>query len=258
MSFNIIPINTGYIKVSEGLITKGGNENKYLEIPSVAWYLYNNKEKILVDTGMCSTERANKWHHSGSCQPPGHSIDQQLLKIGVNTNDINTIIFTHLHWDHCSNLNLFENAKLIVSKAELDFAEDPIPPYYSAYEHPILGLHPPFEDKDFIKIEGEYKYNEDITIFPTPGHSVGHQSVLVKGVDSIYIIAGDAIYSKENLKGNSKLHSKFTPIGRYVNILDVWNSMEKIVNRGGIILPGHDISVFKNGELKLDDAISKF
>ncbi len=245
MSFKIIPINTGFIRASEGLIARGGNENKYLEIPAVAWYLHNDKEKILVDTGMCSTERAVKWHHSGSYQPEGYRIDEQLAKLGVSPDDINTIIFTHLHWDHCSNLNLFENAELIVSKAELDFAKDPIPTYYKAYEHPILGLQPPFEGRDFTEIEGEYKYNEDITIFPTPGHSVGHQSVSVKGVDDNYIITGDAVYSYKNLKGNPEIHSKFTPLGRYVNIIGVWNSMEEITKRGGIILPGHDMSVFE-------------
>jgi len=246
MSFNIIPINTGFIKVNKGYITFGGNANKSIEIPATAWYLSDGNEKILIDTGMCDTDRANKWHHPGSYQPSGFRIDVQLQKLGVGVEEIDTIIFTHLHWDHCSNMNLFVNAKFLVSSVELEFAINPLPPYYCSYEHPILGIIPPFKGKKFITLKGEYKYNDNIVIFPTPGHSPGHQSVSVKTDSGTFIIAGDAVFSEKNLESNPRKFLKFIPIGRYMNFFDMWNSLYEIDKRGDYVLPGHDISVFKH------------
>ena len=51
----------------------------------------------------------------------------QLNGAGVDPADIRDVIFTHLHWDHCSNVNLFPNARFTVQDEELRYAVSPIP-----------------------------------------------------------------------------------------------------------------------------------
>jgi glyoxylase-like metal-dependent hydrolase (beta-lactamase superfamily II) len=58
------------------------------------------------------------------------------------------------------------------------------------------------------------------------------------------VIAGDAVFVQENLKGDPKHLLEFIPIGRYINYFDMWNSFKEIKRRADIVLPGHDPSVF--------------
>ena len=246
MGYKIIPLNTGVITVDQGAYcTLGRGLGKKVDIPSIAWYITNGTEHILVDTGMCDTVRANKWHHEGY-QPAGGRVDEQLWTLAkVRPDDISAILFTHLHWDHCANMKLFGRARYYVQARELAFALDPpLPPYYRSYEAPILGLEAPFRGCRFETIDGEFAYNSAITLFPTPGHSAGHQSVAVRTDAGTVVIAGDAVFVEENLKGDPAQFLEFIPIGRYLNYFDMWNSFKEVKKRGGLVLPGHDARVF--------------
>jgi N-acyl homoserine lactone hydrolase len=145
-----------------------------------------------------------------------------------------------LHWDHCHNLDKFPGACFLVHSQELAFARDPIPPYYKSYEHPRLGCLPPYADISFETITGEAEILPGITIFPTPGHSPGHQSVAVATEGGVHVIAGDAVFSYANLAPTGE-HLPFTVMGRFSDIVESWHSMEEIVRRGEVILPGHDM-----------------
>lgn len=245
MSYTIRPINTGFIQVDTGIhITAGRNVGVKTLIPSTAWLIEGGKELILVDTGMAPTARAD-WHHPGSYQPEGMDIGSQLKKIHVAPEDVKKVIFTHLHWDHCYNMKIFTKAEFIVHQKELDFALNPIPPYYKSYEAPVLGLEPPFAGVDFKVIHDEYEAAPGIVVFPTPGHSPGHQSVEVQTASGNYVIAGDAVFAEENLKSDPQGHLPYIPIGRFVNYLEMWESIGKIIQRSKRILPGHDSKVFQ-------------
>ena len=79
----IIPIKTGTIYCNKGLTTTLGKDlDQWINIPSIAWYVEDkeNNNKILVDTGMCCTEQANRYHYSGSKQEEDEQIDRALKK----------------------------------------------------------------------------------------------------------------------------------------------------------------------------------
>jgi len=247
MDTRIYPLNTGYIRLDKGAyITPGDGYGMEVEVPTWAFFVTDGKEKLLVDTGMSETKSAD-WHHKGSHQPEGFRIDEQLGKLGVKPEDIDAIFFTHLHWDHCSNMKLFSNARFYVHAQELAFARDPHLLYSKSYESKKLGVIPPFEGVDFQAVDGEFKVNDFITLFPTPGHCPGHQSVEIKTGEGVYVIAGDAVFADENLKPDKHRNLPFTPMGRYVNVFEMFGSMEKIFERADHILTGHGMGVsFKN------------
>ena len=64
----------------------------------------------------------------------------ELRKLGVDPDQIDICIFTHLHWDHCANMGLFRNATFFVHSRELDFALDPHVLYEKSYESERLGV----------------------------------------------------------------------------------------------------------------------
>jgi N-acyl homoserine lactone hydrolase len=246
MSVRIHPIDTGHIMLDKGAyVTPGRDGGKIILVPCNAYLVTDGRHHVLVDTGMCETERA-QWHHPGSYQPEGHRIDQQLAKLGLRPDEIEAVLFTHLHWDHCSNMKLFRRARMYVQRRELEFALDPHVLYGKSYESPKLGVEPPFQGVDFEVVDGEQPYNSYITMFPTPGHCPGHQSVAVETEAGCHVIAGDAVFADDNLRPDEHRHLPFTPMGRYVDVFAMFDSMARILKRARVVLTGHGEAVFRH------------
>lgn len=203
----------------------------YAELPVTIFLIEGAGKKILVDTGMSNTEIAHKYHHPGSYQPEGYAVHEQLAKMGITPEEIDIVIFTHLHWDHVYHMAKFTNAKFYVQRAEYEFAMNPIPLYYKSYEYPVLGLEPQFKDTKFELLDGEAEIIDGISVYPTPGHSIGHQVVVVNTEAGEYHCCGDAMFTYDNLKPIPKIHYTITPPARFENITESWRSIETIKRR---------------------------
>lgn len=244
MSNQIYPMNTGYISLDKGVyINPGTGYGQEVEVPTNAFLVLADGKKLLVDSGMADTEKAD-WHHPGSYQPEGFRIDQRLAELGVTPAEIDAVIFTHLHWDHCANMKLFTNAEFWVHATELAFALDPHILYYKSYESEKLGVEPPFKGAEFKTVEGEYSFSPSVTLFPTPGHCPGHQSVAIQTDGGVVVIAGDAVFADENMQPDKKRGLDFTPMGRFVNVFDLYDSMQNILSRGDVVLTSHGTGVY--------------
>lgn len=251
MNLTIRPINTGFVTTipkqylyhHSTVSHLKGIPDERIEMPCFAFLIEGGEKPILVDTGMAWTERASKYHHPGSRQPEGMSIIDQLAKLNVAPEDIGTIIFTHLHWDHMYYMEKFTRATLYVHAKEYAFALDPIPLYYKSYEHPALGITRPFEGLHFELVEGDVEITPGVRTFETFGHSPGHQCVEVDTKDGSYVICGDAIFTIENIRAIPEIHYDITPPGRYADIIATWESIEKIKKRVAgehMLLPCHE------------------
>jgi glyoxylase-like metal-dependent hydrolase (beta-lactamase superfamily II) len=242
--YKIWPLRTGTIIVDKGqYITRGIDVGLHVPIPATAWYVSDGRRHVLVDTGMCHTELAH-WHHPGSCQEDDQSIVPQLERLGVAASDIELIVFTHLHWDHCHNVDAFPNARLVVSQQELMWALDPHPLFFKSYEDPrITSRVAPFRGSSFETTHGEAEVIEGISVFPTVGHTPGHQSVAVDTDHGVHVITGDACFAYVNLEPASAT-LRFTIMGRVMDLLAAWRSLEVIAERADVVLPAHDDAVY--------------
>lgn len=102
----------------------------------------------------------------------------QLRELGVPAESVRQVVHTHLHIDHTGALGHFPEATVVVQARELDAARTADPPHAKGYVRADFdrpGL-------DWRAIEGELDLFGDGTIrlFPTPGHSAGHQSLLLQ------------------------------------------------------------------------------
>ncbi|HHU91231.1 MAG TPA: N-acyl homoserine lactonase family protein [Clostridiaceae bacterium] len=233
-NLTIRPINTGYVPThplqyhyhfSCAPYLKGVPSEK-VPLPVFTFLVEGGDKLLLVDTGMAWTERANDYHHPGSWQEPGMAIHEQLEKLGYKPEDIDIVVFTHLHWDHMFYVEKFKNATLIAHEREWEFANNPIPLYYKSYEHPALGITRPFEGLEFTTVSGETEIMPGVRVFETFGHSPGHISVEIDTKNGSYICAGDSIFVKGNLNEIPELHYNISPPGRYYNIVEAWKSIE--------------------------------
>ena len=119
---------------------------------------------------------------------------------------------------------------------------DVIPPYWASYEHEKAGLVPPFKDCTFELVSGEQEIFDGIRMVPTPGHCPGHVALSIDTEKGDYWIIGDLMLVRENLKPDAKRGWPLTPIGRFSNFVDLWHSMELVVERADFILMTHDPS----------------
>ena len=182
-------------------------------MPTYCWLIEHPEGLILVDTGETARIYEKGYLPDGGLYhkavetriKPEEEIPQQLAKIGFTPKDISIVIFTHLHGDHIGGLSHFEHCKIYVSRAEYDFATGKkgsgngyfkknwptwFQPELISYDNTPEGN---FTQSKSITADGK------VVVVPTPGHSIGHQSILVKGANHTTILGGDLTKSLDIL-----------------------------------------------------------
>ena len=114
-----------------------------------------------------------------AAQSEDQTIAAQLAKIGVQPEEIDIVINSHLHFDHCSNNKLFPQAKFYFSKSELRHSYVPDPWERLGYD-PDLVVMPGMKTELLDLGHYEYEVLPGITLIETPGHSAGHLSVILQ------------------------------------------------------------------------------
>jgi len=113
----------------------------------------------------------------------------QLAEIGVKPADVTFVTISHTHGDHVGNVDMFPASTLLMQKAEFDFA-------FAA------GKNAPFKaERPIRKLEGDLDVFGDgsVAILSTPGHTPGHQSLLVHlSKTGWLVLSGDAAHFKDN------------------------------------------------------------
>lgn len=122
--------------------------------------------------------------------------EQLTRKLGVTADAVTDVVLTHLHYDHCGGLAQLPRATVHVQRAEMEFASDP-PVYQRAAYIPADWA----ATSRWAFHDGPHDVFGDgaITVFPTPGHTPGHQSVLVALPETNVILVGDAAYHPEKM-----------------------------------------------------------
>ena len=152
------------------------------------------KEKILVDTGAGELPEKHRTLFNVK-RNAEENLKAQLTHHGLTPDDIDIVVNTHLHFDHCGNNALFKNAKFIVQADEYRYAFEPDRFQQSAYLRELFDVK-----IDYELTQGERQIANDVFVVPTPGHSIGHQSVIIKADNKDYVYCGDAAPTKENLE----------------------------------------------------------
>lgn len=194
MEFSII--KNGYLECDKGFVTLGRGMGKIIRVPVYCFLVRHLKGNVLIDTGF-SADFKKTWGRRLKYYKP--ILEMDIVKHLKEKNiKIDFIINTHLHIDHCENNPYFENAEIIVQKKEFEAACNPKPYQILAYPDKIG------KNLNYRIINGDLDLFGDgtVKIIPTPGHTEGHQSVLLNIDGKKIFIAGDACYTSENLKYN--------------------------------------------------------
>ncbi len=180
-------------------------------LPIFAYVIEHPEGLIVVDTG--ETARVAepgyfpRWHpyYSYGLQEwvqPEEEIGPQMRAIGLDPNDVRWVLLTHLHTDHAGGLAHFPKAEHLVSRSEYATAKGtkgllrgyPSNRWPRWFNPTLIDMKPepvsPFPTSYQVTRAG------DVRFVPTPGHTVGHLSVVVTTLDMTYFLAGDASYTQ--------------------------------------------------------------
>ena len=213
---------------------------KKIILPVWQAYINHPELKIIIDTGINPKTDALPEFGRIVKQSPSQRIDRQLAKIGVPLDEIDIVINTHLHYDHTAYNKLFKKATFIVQKREMRHAFVP-EKFESQFYQPRSHFDVP--DLNYELIKGDYELVEGIHILSTPGHSPGHQSVLVETEElGPIIIAGDAVYFKESLEKEVLPAIVYNPSQCLSSLQRIKRIAQK---KGAEVFPSHDAAFYK-------------
>jgi N-acyl homoserine lactone hydrolase len=167
----------------------GVNVGKPIEFSDNCYLIRHGKNWLLWDTGFPDRFAENPVTTPVGTASRAKTLAAQLAGVDVKTSDIAFVAVSHTHGDHVGNVDLFPSSTLLIQKAELEWAFAP-------------DKQPPFKkDRPVRELEGDLDVFGDgsITIISTPGHTPGHQSLLVHLSKTGWVIlSGDVAHFKDN------------------------------------------------------------
>jgi glyoxylase-like metal-dependent hydrolase (beta-lactamase superfamily II) len=208
------------------------------------------REVFLVDTGF-ATGRSMTGRTFDDFEKP----DAVLGKIEVEPKEIETILLTHLHFDHAGNLDAFPNARIILQRSE-----------YERWKHVLRNIGDKPKDKTnwvlsslnladiatferlmaegrVTLIDGSHEVMPGLSLhLAADTHTFGSQYVEVGTPEGPYIVAGDAVACYANLE---RMWPPGYHQGNTWNLIETYDKLKQRVDDDLTrIVPGHDMRVF--------------
>jgi len=234
--YQVTALKTGTLSVPKAAMTYMSGFDRMINLPIWAAAVEGNGIRVLVDTGVRDHD---KWDRElNPCwREQDESIEAALAEIGWAMNDIDIVINSHLHYDHAENNTLFPNAQFVVSRVEWEYAKDPIPSQRKLYDFSWTDESITHMNYQLISVD-DYDLMSGIRLIQTPGHSKGHQSVVVNTNEGLLCVAGDAACLPESFW-------RLSPPGGATSIEEGFSSLERIRTSAPRVFMNHDPNIGK-------------
>jgi N-acyl homoserine lactone hydrolase len=206
--------------------------------PYFFYLIEHPRGPVVFDTGLHP-----KWVGSGAGDDAGLTIVMEegqdarskLATIGVDPAAVEHVVMSHLHLDHAGGLQFFPNANIYAQQSEIRFAYWP-----SCYQRELYDRDDFDHGLRWVEQTGERDIYGDGTIvaIPTPGHTPGHQSLLVRLDSGVVVLAADAHYRESKMRERKVPGIVWSPDA----MVESWYLLEEIERREGAkLLFTHDL-----------------
>ena len=226
----------------ERLYRGDGTFEPGLMVPVPIWFIEGEDSNILIDTGLGDCEEIMRLQYQYGIDYVARKSKEQevvngLKAKGLTPEDIDTVVLTHLHFDHIGNTELFKKAHFFVQAAEIPMLISPpkfATFYYREWSHKITSI----SDR-LTPIEGNWKLTKNIELIRVGGHSPGQVAVFVQTAKGRICIASDFLYNYSNLRHE-------WPIGPVWNMEEWIRGLRFIKAEADIIVPNHDFEFYQH------------
>lgn len=219
------------------------------EMDYYVWLLESGGRRILVDTGYDHSEAASRDRPIET--PP----ERMLANRGIDPDSVETVILTHLHYDHAGSLKAFPNAQLWVQEAEMSYATGPCM-CHDVLRMPFTGDHV----CDMVRalfagrvrfVSGSAEVAPGVELHLIGGHSRGLQAVRVRTRRGWVVLASDASHYYENFLAGKP----FPIVVDTQDMLDGFARIRALADSDAHVIPGHDPLVRALYPAQGDDSI---
>ena len=180
------------------------DENNFTKLALRCLLVDTDERKILIETGIGN--HYNEKHFENNGYIPGNHLENSLQKNGYSTNEITDVVFTHLHWDHCTGAvktengklsPVFANAKYWCSKKQWEHAKISNTREKAAYHSDVLNFLFNTGNLNFADKEGELFPNFDVRFFD--GHTPGQMIPFIHFGNKTIVYMADLIPTAANI-----------------------------------------------------------
>ncbi|MGW1597922.1 N-acyl homoserine lactonase family protein [Streptomyces sp. NPDC002343] len=180
--------------------------------PVLAYLVQHDNGLLLFDTGIGDADPETEAHY----RPRRRALQDALSASGAALDDVSVIVNCHLHFDHIGGNPLLGGKPILVQDVELATARRG---NYTVDE--LID----FPGATYEEVAGETEVWPGIWIIPTPGHTQGHQSLVLQQSDGTVVLAGQAYdfashFASEQLARHATLHGVEQPLPPYQHWLD--------------------------------------
>ena len=210
-------------------------------LPMWSWIIETQNELLLVDAGARPGATGGVTRTEFDITPE-EALVPQLAQLGFQPADFDRVVLTHLHGDHVGALEAFDSRRVWVAKPEwepvarfpgslLRFMTAPVSRRFTPKVFDFAG--PPMHG--FAGSWG-VTWDGSVVALPTPGHSPGHTSFLVRREEGDVLLAGDVTYDLPALE-KQRDQGFIADVGKHHDTL---RRVKSLVETGVAYLPSHD------------------
>jgi N-acyl homoserine lactone hydrolase len=232
----------GSVDASRGRIRPGDSSGRRVTLPVMMVLIESDGRRVLVDTGMPpisagdgdAMRREYGWDPSWirAIVAADERVDAQLAILGLRPSDIDLVVCTHLHSGHAGGNPLFQGVPIAAQEEELIAARDS-DDYLPIWDAPGLRFRP---------VQGDWSPLPGLEMLFTPGHTPGHQSMLVRLEEQPWLFTWDAVYTEEHWRGNK--------LGAVRDVSRARESLKKLrqiaAAENARIVFGHDVAQWES------------
>lgn len=191
-------LRLGSCFVEQSQMVTGLPDGLWWQVPVNAFLVRSGDAVFLFDTGMPERVVERPWalfdpqgRHGDPILPvmrPRDAVAARLREAGLAPSALDGAITSHWHFDHAGGMDALAGCPILAQRAEIEAAgADPdARPFWLRGEHELYAL------------DGDAELVPGVTVVGTPGHTPGHQSLLVETASGAYLLTSDAVYTRAN------------------------------------------------------------
>ncbi|MCJ8310538.1 MAG: N-acyl homoserine lactonase family protein, partial [Rhizobiaceae bacterium] len=165
---------------------------------------------------------------------------QAIEALGLSPADIDTVIITHLHYDHAGGLDQFPNARFHLQESEMAYATGPCMcsgvmrmPFSASH---VCQMVKHVYSGRVVFHSGDGFVADGVTVHHVGGHSRGLQAVRVKTATGYLCLASDAAHYYENFVAGKP----FPIVVDLADMVSGFDTIQRLASRRELVIPGHD------------------
>lgn len=238
-------LNVGWISSSAAVWRQGEDPEQRIRFPVPAYLIETESERVLVDTGLNPSAVKDPQSYYG--RPEAGLFELELdedITAQVDVDTLTRVVLTHLHFDHVGALSMLpRSVPVVIQRSEWEGAHDEAAVKRNFfYPRDCEAL----ADRDLTLLDGDHDLLGDgsIKLLLTPGHTPGHQSVMV---GERLMLGIDVAHFAETLDDK-----------RFPVFADDYDAQARSADRlrglrdsGITVIPGHDPDVLRPGPLNV-------